>query len=96
MFHRFTQSISGRRFGARTIASIALSSLFVGLLVASSLQWTNVSVAQGYGQNAARAAGTPAMPGSVAELVERLGPDGGQYSGDQGCPSCGCSLDAGA
>jgi serine protease Do len=74
MFHRFTQSISGRRFGARTIASIALSSLFVGLLVASSLQGTNVSVAQGYGQNVARAAGTAAMPGSLAELVERLGP----------------------
>jgi serine protease Do len=74
MFHKFTQSISGRRFGARTIVSIALSSLFVGLLVASSLQWTKVSVAQGFGQNATPAAGTAPVPGSFAELAERLGP----------------------
>src|SRR5262245_3364694 len=74
MFHRFTQSISGRRFGARTIASIALSSLFVGLLLASSLQWANVSVAQGFGQNAGLAAGTAAVPSSFADMAERLGP----------------------
>jgi serine protease Do len=74
MFHRFTQSISGRRFGARTIASIALSSLFVGLLLASSLQWTNVSVAQGFGQNAGPAVGTAAVPSSFADMAERLGP----------------------
>ena len=74
MFHKLTQYTSGRRFGARTIASVALSSLFIGLLVASSMQWTKVSVAQGLGQKAALAAGTPAMPGSFAELVERLGP----------------------
>src|SRR5262245_59249894 len=74
MFQKFTQSISGRRFGARTIISIALSSLFVGLLVASSLQWTNVSVAQGFGQNATLGAGTATVPVSFAELAERLGP----------------------
>jgi serine protease Do len=74
MFHRFTQSISGRRFGARTIASIALSSLFVGLLLASSLQWTNISVAQGFGQNAGLAVGTAAVPSSFADMAERLGP----------------------
>jgi hypothetical protein len=53
MFHKFAQYVSGRRFGARTIASVALSSLFVGLLVASGLQGTDVSVAQGLGQGAA-------------------------------------------
>jgi serine protease Do len=74
MFHKFKQYISGRRFGARTIASVALSSLVVGLLVASSMQWTNVSVAQGFGQSTALTAGTPAIPGSFAELAERLGP----------------------
>jgi serine protease Do len=74
MFHKFTQYISGRRFGARTIASVALSSLFVGLLVASSMHGANMSVAQGLGQHAAVTAGTPAIPGSFAELAERLGP----------------------
>jgi serine protease Do len=74
MFHTCKQYISGRRFGARTIASVALSSLVVGLLVASSMQWTNVSVAQGFGQSTALTAGTPAIPGSFAELAERLGP----------------------
>ena len=74
MFHKLTQSISSRRFGARTIASIALCSLVVGLLVASSLQGANVSVAQGLGQGAALATETPAMPASFAALVERLGP----------------------
>jgi serine protease Do len=74
MFHKVTQYTSGRRFGARTIASVALSSLFIGLLVASSMQWTKLSMAQGLGQKAALAAETPAMPASFAELVERLGP----------------------
>jgi serine protease Do len=74
MFHKFKQYISGRRFGARTVTSVALSSLFVGLLVTSSLQWTDVSTAQGFGQRAALTAGAPAMPGSFAELAERLGP----------------------
>jgi serine protease Do len=74
MFHRFRQNINGRRFGARTIISVALFSLFIGLLVASRLQWANVSEAQGVGQSAATTAGTPAMPTSFAALVERLGP----------------------
>jgi serine protease Do len=74
MFHEFKQYVSGRRFGARTIASVALSSLFVGLLVASSVQWTAISVAQGVGQRGPIGAAAPAMPGSFAELAERLGP----------------------
>jgi serine protease Do len=74
MFHEFKQYINGRRFGARTIASVALSFLFIGLLVASSLQWANVSVAQESSQHAALTAGTSAVPGSFAGLAERLGP----------------------
>jgi serine protease Do len=74
MFHKFKQYVSGRRFGARTILSVALSSLFVGLLVASSVQWTNVSVAQGVSRSAALTAGTPAVPGSFADLAEQLAP----------------------
>jgi serine protease Do len=74
MFHKFKQYINGRRFGAKTIASMALSFLVVGLLAASSWQWTNVSVAQGLNQSTALTAGTPVLPGSFAELVERLGP----------------------
>jgi serine protease Do len=74
MFHKVKQYVSGRRFGARTIASVALSSLFVGLLVASSVQWTAISVAQGVGQHAPSGVAALAMPGSFADLAERLGP----------------------
>jgi serine protease Do len=74
MFQQFKQSISGRRYGARTLASVALSSLFVGTLVASSVQWTPTSVAQGLGQKAALTAGAATTPSSFADLVEQLGP----------------------
>jgi serine protease Do len=74
MFHKVKQYISGRRFGARALASVALSSLVVGLLVVSSVQWTDVSGAQGLSQNAALTASTAALPGSFADLAERLGP----------------------
>jgi serine protease Do len=74
MFQKFKHYITGRQFAVRTIASVALSALFVGLLVASSVQWTAVSVAQGVGQRASLSAGAPATPGSFADLAERLGP----------------------
>ena len=74
MFYKFKQCIASRRFGARTIASVALSSLFAGLLMASSVQWTPMSVAQGLDQKATRVLGTSAIPNSFAELAERLGP----------------------
>jgi serine protease Do len=74
MFHKCKQYITSRRFGARAMASVALSSLFIGVLVASSVQWTPMSVAQGVGQKAALAAGAPAIPGSFADLAEQLGP----------------------
>jgi serine protease Do len=74
MFDQCKQYITGRRFGARAVASVALSSLFVGLLVSSSIQWTPMSVAQGLGQKAALAAGAPTMPNSFAALAEQLGP----------------------
>ena len=74
MFHKYKQYICSRRFGVRTITSVALSSLFAGLLVASSVQWTPMSMAQGLDQQAVRMAGTPTAPNSFAELAERLGP----------------------
>jgi serine protease Do len=74
MFHKFTQLISSRGFGARAMASVGLASLLVGLLVASSWQGTTMSVAQGVGQRVALAADMPAIPASFAELAERLGP----------------------
>jgi serine protease Do len=74
MFHKCKQYIAGRRFGARSVASVALSSLFVGLLMASSVQWSGVSLAQSVGQSAPLATGTSAVPGSFAELAERLAP----------------------
>src|SRR5215470_18825861 len=74
MLHQFKQHIIGRRFGARAIMGVALSSLFAGLLMASSVQWTPMSVAQGFDQKATRAVGTSAVPNSFADLAERLGP----------------------
>jgi serine protease Do len=74
MFDRCKQYIAGRRFGARAVAGVALSSLFVGLLVSSSMQWTPMSVAQEFGQTAAVSASTSTAPGSFAALAERLGP----------------------
>lgn len=74
MFDRCKQYIAGGRFGARAVASVALSSLFAGLLVSSSIQWTPTSVAQGLGQKAAVAASASTMPGSFAALAEQLGP----------------------
>jgi serine protease Do len=56
------------------MAQVALSSLFVGLLVASSTQWTPMSVAQGLSQKAALTAGAPTTPDSFAELAEQMGP----------------------
>jgi serine protease Do len=74
MFDQCKQYITGRRFGARAVASVALSSLFVGLLVSSSLQWTPMSVAQGLGQKATVAASASTMPDSFAALAEQRGP----------------------
>ena len=74
MFYRFKQCVARRRFGARAITSVALSSLFAGLLMASSVQWTPMSVAQGLDQKATRVVGTATTPSSFAELAERLGP----------------------
>ncbi len=74
MLYRFKQYITRRRFGARAITSVALSSLFAGLLMASSVQWTPMSVAQGLDQKATRMVRTSAIPNSFAELAERLGP----------------------
>jgi serine protease Do len=74
MFQRVKQYCGGRRFGARTLASVALSSLFIGTLVASSVQWTPTSMAQGLGQKAARTAGAATTPSSFADLAEQLGP----------------------
>src|SRR5215475_9652671 len=74
MFDKFTQYMAKRRFRARTIMSVALSSLFVGLLMASSVQWTPMSVAQGLDQKATRVVGMSAVPNSFADLAERLGP----------------------
>ena len=74
MFRQCTQTHQQQAVWGRTLTSVALSSLFVGLLMASGLQGTNVSVAQGFGQSATVAAGTATVPGSFAELGERLGP----------------------
>src|SRR5262245_26296849 len=74
MFYKYKQYIASKRFGVKTIASVALPCLFAGLLMASSVQLTPASVAQGLDQRATHLAGAPAAPNSFAELAERLGP----------------------
>jgi serine protease Do len=74
MLYRLTQYIARGRLGVKTMASVALSSLFAGLLMASSVQWTPMSMAQGLDQKATRVVGTSTIPSSFAELAERLGP----------------------
>ena len=74
MFDKFKQYMTRRQFGARTITSVALSSLFAGLLMASNVQWTPMPMAQALDQKATRVVGTSTIPNSFAELAERLGP----------------------
>src|SRR4029434_7512661 len=74
MFDKFKQYMTRRQFGARTITSVALSSLFAGLLMASHVQWTPMLMAQALDQKATRVVGTPTIPNSFTELAERLGP----------------------
>ena len=77
MFDRWKPLMSSRRFGVRALASVALSSLFVGVLVTSGMQWTPLSLAQGGRQQIAPVAGTAAtagLPTSFAALAEQLGP----------------------
>ena len=73
MLDRCKQYIT-KRFGVGAVASVALSSLFVGLLVSSSMQWTPTSVAQDFGRKTAVAAGAATVPNSFAALAEQLGP----------------------
>src|SRR5262245_32522299 len=74
MFHKYKQYIARRRYGVKTITTVALACLCVGLLLASSLPWTPMSLAQGLDQPAVHAAGAPGVPSSFAELAEQLGP----------------------
>ena len=74
MFGKFTQYMARRQFGVRAISSVALSSLFAGLLVTSSVQWTPLSVAQGLERKATPVVGTSTVPNSFAALAERLAP----------------------
>jgi serine protease Do len=77
MFNRWKLPMSSRQFGVRALASVALTSLFVGVLVTSGMQWTPVSLAQVARQQVAPVAGTAtaaALPTSFAALAEQLGP----------------------
>ena len=74
MFYRFKQCIARRRFGARGYHQCGAVLSLAGLLMASGVQWTPMSVAQGLDQQATRVVGTSAIPTSFTELAERLGP----------------------
>src|SRR6266516_6382358 len=74
MFQRLQQHIIGRRFGARAVMAVAVASLLVGLLMASSLPWSGASAAPDSRQNVQLATTASTLPGSFAELAERLSP----------------------
>src|SRR2546426_6566681 len=74
MFQRLQRHITARRFGARTVMAVAVASLLVGLLMASSLPGTGASAAQDSRQSAQLSTAASTLPGSFAELAERLSP----------------------
>src|SRR5262245_17591576 len=74
MFPRLQRYITGGRFGARTVMAVAVASLLLGLLMASSLPGTGTSAAQDSRQHVQLATTASTLPGSFAELAERLSP----------------------
>lgn len=63
------------RFGIKALVAVAFSLLLVGFGIASALQWTGSSVAQGLHKEARLSApASPSIPGSFAPLAEKLGP----------------------
>jgi serine protease Do len=74
MVNRVREHLTNRRFGATTLAAVAVSFLLVGLVVASDPHRTGSADAQELGNTAQVSATVPANPGSFADLAKKLGP----------------------
>src|ERR671934_1890714 len=74
MFQRLQRHIAAKRFGARTVMAVAVASLLLGLLISANLPGTGASAAPDSRQNAQLATTASTLPGSFAELAERLSP----------------------
>jgi serine protease Do len=74
MFNRAKQYWDKKRFRLTAMGAVALSFLFAGLLVASPLHLTSRLEAGAASSTAQVSAATPGMPGSFADLAQKLGP----------------------
>jgi serine protease Do len=75
MHSRWKQFLATRYFKAITLTTIAISCLAVGLVLASSLNWTRATAAQTLTANTPGVvAPAAARPGSLAVLAKRLSP----------------------
>ncbi|MFQ5883274.1 MAG: hypothetical protein ACE5I9_12555, partial [Candidatus Methylomirabilales bacterium] len=73
MVNRVRQYLHTKRFGAATLAGVALSFLLIGLGVASDPHGTGASEAKRLGTGA-QVREVPANPSSFADLANKLGP----------------------
>ncbi len=66
---------SSKHYGLKTVVAIGIPFLVAGFLMASGLQWTNASLAGELpGKTQPSSLSASAVPGSFAELAERLSP----------------------
>jgi len=75
MITKLKKNLYGNRYGVKMLMAVGLPFAVVGLLMASSLNWTSPSVAENF-TGGAQVSTTPApgMPSSFAELAGKLSP----------------------
>jgi serine protease Do len=72
---RSEKSLKTRRFGVGRLLAVGLPFFVAGLLIASGLHWTTPSAARDIAEGATvTTAPPPVMPGSFAQLADRLSP----------------------
>jgi serine protease Do len=74
MLDRVKQYWNKKKFRLTAMGAMALSFFLAGLLVASPLHWTTFSEAGTPGSSPQVSAATPGIPGSFADLAQKLGP----------------------
>jgi len=74
MLTKWREYVNTKRFGLKTLATVGLSFMVAGLLVASGFNWTSPSVGKGLEGGAKTALTSPATPGSFTEIAEKLSP----------------------
>ena len=74
MFNKVTQYWGKKKFRFTAMGAIAFSFLLAGLLIVSPLHLTSHTEAGASNSAPQVSAGTPSIPGSFADLVQKLGP----------------------